>query len=202
MRYQVGGLDWALRTELDGPAGEEDPNLIRSLQEKRTAAQAAYKRVLAQLQHDDPSVAVRYGLVSLSLAQIRPLLDQETTLLCYSVTPQRTLVFTVAREDIAVVELPIGEREILEILRDFGSATNAAEAEVEERMAPSVIQQLRSQLIVPVQDRLTTPLIGVVPDGVLSELPFAQLLNNGDASPSISRTVFTLPIASAVQFHQ
>jgi CHAT domain-containing protein len=119
-------------------------------------------------------------------------LDEETTLVSYFVTAEKTLAFVITRESLQVVELPVQQRELekaVTLFRDFPSLDNT----------PPNLRQLHKWLIAPIKSYLKTPYVGIIPHGALHNLPFAAL-TDGKRYLGDNHMLFYLPSVSALRY--
>jgi hypothetical protein len=168
LRAEIGALDRRLRQERAQPAAQPNREALALLDADLAGKQAAYAELLTRLALAAPETASLASVAPLDLAAVQAHLDADATLLSYYVTPERTLAFVVTRDRFQPIVLPVGEarlRAAVDQLRAFASPDDAA----------PLLQQLGDWLIAPVAEQLTTPVVGIVPHGVLHYLPFAAL---------------------------
>ena len=192
LRAEIGALDLLLRQERGKPAAEQSADLVASLGARIAASQREYEGLLTRLKLADPETAALMTVAPLTLAEVQRLLDADTTLLSYFVTPDRTLAFLVTRDGLRTVELPVDERSLRDTInrfRAFAAPSDAAET----------LAQLADWLLAPLADQITTPVVGIIPHGVLHYLPFAALPQGADTFGE-AYTLFHLPSASTLPF--
>lgn len=193
LRTEIGALDQRIRQELAKPSAQQNAELRATLERELAERHGAYADLLIQLRLSDPESPSLVSVSPLTLADVQRHLDADTTLLAYYVTPDATLAFIVRQNDFQVVMLSAREddlRTAIHAARDF-------DRPADERMQH--LHQLHGWLIAPLVDQLATPLIGIIPHGVLHYLPFAALTDRrqylGEA-----HTLFFLPSASTLPF--
>jgi CHAT domain-containing protein/Tfp pilus assembly protein PilF len=149
-----------------------------------------YDEVLRQLKlADEPYHALVDTTETLTVRDVQRLLDDETTLLSYLVTPEDTLAFVLTSDTFETLALGIGERELKETIESFREST--------KEESPEALRQLHARLVAPVLPHLTTPAVGIIAHGDLHYLPFAAL-NDGTQLFGDSFRLFQLPSARAL----
>jgi len=193
LRFALAGLDRVLSQERARPRAEQDAERSRSLSAQLTAKRREYADHLTRLKVADPDYASLVSISPLKLAEVQRLLDPETTLLVYFVTAEETLAFVVTRETFQTVELRVSEADLSDAVREVRSF-----ADIGGAPSPS-LARLSGWLIAPLLPRLKTPLVGIVPHGVLHLLPFAALRGSESGKWfGEEYTLFHLPTASAL----
>jgi CHAT domain-containing protein len=192
LRQELSFLEQRVMEERAQPTPTLNKELIQSLETRLAAKQKEYEGLLTNLKLANPKYASLISVDPVTLAQAQNLLDQETTLVSYFVTAEKTLAFVVTRESLKVVELPVRERELNEavtLFRDFPSLDNT----------PPNLRQLHKWLIAPIKSHLKTPHVAVVPHGALHDLPFAAL-TDGKRYLDDNHMLFYLPSVSALRY--
>ncbi|MEM9771159.1 MAG: CHAT domain-containing protein [Cyanobacteria bacterium P01_D01_bin.73] len=107
-------------------------------------------------------------------------LDEDTTLLQYSLGEQRSYLWVVNRDGITSYALP-GEEEIETAARQFyASVDRAGNPLVVARKA----QALSQLILAPAADALTGDRLLIVPDGILHQIPFSAIAVPNDGDPT------------------
>jgi CHAT domain-containing protein len=146
--------------------------------------------VLARLKVSDPEYASLRSLDTLGAAEVSGLLDGQTTLLSFFVTPEETITFVITQNSLNVVEMKVGERELADVINELNEF-----ADLES--VPTGLNQLYTKLLTPLKGYLKTQVIGIIPHGVLQYVPFAAL-TDGRRPLSEEYTLFSLPSASVL----
>jgi CHAT domain-containing protein len=149
---------------------EDSPALRRELDLAREAYQAFLQRV-RQMDREQASLMT---VEPLTLPEVQALLPEGAVLLEYFVTGQgRTILWTVERERIAVVTLPLGRQEVTERVQAFRDLIAARERQPDmQRMA----QALFNEFVRPgLRGRAPKELL-IVPHDALHYLPFQALM--------------------------
>jgi CHAT domain-containing protein len=192
LRQELGFLEQQLIEERAKPAPQLNKELIQSLETRLTSKQKEYEGLLTHLKLINPKYASLISVDPLTLTQAQNLLDEETTLVSYFVTAEKTLAFVITRESLQVVELPVQQRELekaVTLFRDFPSLDNT----------PPNLRQLHKWLIAPIKSYLKTPYVGIIPHGALHNLPFAAL-TDGKRYLGDNHMLFYLPSVSALRY--
>ena len=195
LRSALAELDLHLRQERARPRAEQDARRILSLADQLAAKRREYADELVRLKLANPEYASLVSVAPLKLAEVQRILEPDTTLLSYFVTPDKTVAFVVTREAFRAVELAVSEKDLegaITELRGFASLGGPPSP----RLA-----QLHAWLVAPLLPHLGTPLVGIVPHGVLHLLPFAAL-GDGQSLLGDRATLFHLPSASTLPFLQ
>ncbi len=186
LRFEMASLEKKLQEEMArGGAAEA----CRPLEERLKQGRQAYAEIIVRLKASNPEYAELQGYSPISRIEIQRLLRPETTLLSYYVAASKTIIFVVTRDSLKVVEVPVGEKELrksIDWFRSFASLRSPESAS---------LQQLYGWLIAPVRQYIKTPMVCVIPHGILHQLPFAAL-NDGKGYFGEQHTIYYLPAAS------
>jgi CHAT domain-containing protein/tetratricopeptide (TPR) repeat protein len=176
---------------------ERSQEIIRSLTARRMDKHKDYENLLIMLKLSDPRYASLRTVQTFDVKAAQKLLAKDTTLVSYYVTPNETLAFVITADSFHTVALHVKEAELISTVKWFREFADIGEPSglVTERLS----NQLYGWLIAPLQQYLTTPLVGVVPHGILHYLPFAALAN-GQKSLIDEHALFYLPSVSTLQY--
>jgi CHAT domain-containing protein len=191
---EIAAVDDELRQERAMPPGQQNAARVTALATQLAARQAEYAQVQIQLKLADPEAASLVSVDPLTLSQLQQVLAPDTTLLYYLVTPDRTVAFVVRREAFDTVELPIGAQELSEAITRLRAFAHPDDA-------PAILGSLSARLLDPLASQLTTPVLAVVPHGILYYLPFAAL-RNGSRYLGETHILHHLPSASVLPYVQ
>ena len=195
LRLELIELDRRHREQLVRPEEQQDHELLQLIKTQEGQKHNEYEDLLLKIELSNPEYTSLVRVEPLSLKEIQQLLNPETTLLSYLVTPETTLAFIITHNSFECVELPVSEH-VLET-----AIANARTYGLPSAPPPKALEDLYSKLIEPLKAHLSTQLIGIIPHGVLHYLPFAAL-TDGQRYVSDDYTVFSLPSASVLQFLQ
>ena len=188
-----------LEKELEQAKMELGPKLdkekVQSLEAQLTDKRKEYEDLLTRIRLSNPNITKLVSVTPLTLPDAQKLLDQETTLVSYFVTPEKALAFLITRESFRVVELSVTQRELEEEIEWFHPFPNLNDVPLNR------LKQLYKWLIEPIKSHLKTPLVGIVPHGALHNLPFAAL-TDGKQYLGDNYTIFYLPSVSALRYIQ
>ena len=160
---------------------------INALQEK-------YDALLIRLKASNPEYVSMRTIDPLPLTEVQKLLDKNTTLVSYFVTAPKAFAFVVTRSSFQAVPLSVNETNLRAAVTQFRGFSQLNSNDTE-------LQQLHLWLIKPLKPYLKTPVIGIVPHGVLHYLPFAAL-TDGEKVFGEEHQLFYLPTASIVPLLQ
>jgi CHAT domain-containing protein/Tfp pilus assembly protein PilF len=210
------GAEPALREReksLQAELGAKLDQQVRLLSRKHTPEQAeatarevetliaAYDEVRTRIQSASPRYAALTQPAAVELEEVqRELLDADTVLLEYAVGKDRSFVWAVTHDAIALHPLP-GAAVIEDAVRATGRAMSTrAPSAAAERDLSRQLAALSKMLLGPVAGVLGDRRLVVVPDGVLHYLPFGALPDPAAPDrPLIARhEVVSLPSASVL----
>ncbi|HLJ86941.1 MAG TPA: CHAT domain-containing protein [Candidatus Angelobacter sp.] len=165
-----------------------------------------YEEIEAEIRASNPGYASLTQASSLTTPDIQNLLDEDTLLLEYSLGEDRSHVFAVTRESIAVFDLP-RRTEIDGIARHVYSLLTERDAQekkdIEEQREANLRKatlELNRMVLDPIAALLPGKKLLMVSDGALRYIPFAVLPDpNLPAQPLlINHEIVNLPSASVV----
>jgi tetratricopeptide (TPR) repeat protein/CHAT domain-containing protein len=189
----------SLHTELvklrNRPQDEWDTDAIAAVRSELSRLETDYAQLLTDIKLLNPEVSSLVSVNVASLDDIQRLIDEDTTLLEYYVSPDRTFVFIITNSTFEPLALEVSLDDLTHTVATFRDFANLDDT------YPTNLKQLYSWLITPLKDRLKTPLVGIIPHGVLHYLPFAAL-TDGASYLSDDYSLFTLPSASVLRFIQ
>jgi CHAT domain-containing protein/tetratricopeptide (TPR) repeat protein len=180
-----------LREQIGAEQSGQDGATLHAIDADISAKQRAYSALLTRLKLSNPEYLTLRNVSTLPLPSIQRLLDRETTLLSYFVTPQKTLAFVITKSDFRAVEIQIREEDLRAKVAGFRRFDNTSETH------PESLSDFGNLLVAPVRPYLKTSVIGVIPNGILHYLPFTALIQDGRYLGN-SYTLFTLPSASVL----
>lgn len=195
-RLELAALGRLIAQERAKAPAQRDEARLGELQRLLADKRNAYRQVLTRLKAADPEYASLVDVAPPPLADLQRLLDADTTLLSYLVTPDAVLAFVVTRDSLKAVELPVGEPALGAAVDDLRNALGApGDAPLQ------ALQRLSSMLVDPLRVHLKTARLGIVPHGVLHLLPFAAL-HGGTPERWLGEAfeLFHLPSASVLPF--
>lgn len=193
IRSELAEIERELSQELQKSPEAQNPQHLHFLEIQREKQRQAYAGLRIRLQASHPDYHRLTTIEPLTLAQIQSSLTRDMTLLSYIVACKQTVAFVITRQSLHTFLLPIGEQELTPLV-------HAARQPAERHHAPPpALHTLYQELITPLAAHLKTPLLGIVPHGVLHYLPFAALTDAGRYLHD-DYTLFFLPGASAIAF--
>jgi CHAT domain-containing protein/Tfp pilus assembly protein PilF len=197
LRGELAALERALVEERSRPAGEQDEQVVRSIEEQLADKQQEYEELLARLQLANPELASLVTVPTTAVSDIQALLDERTTLVVYYLTDENGLAFVVAQDVMEVVVLPVGVEEIAQAVEGFRSLGLANLG----NPYPRSLSDLYAWLVEPLLPYMATSHVGIIPHQTLHYVPFAAL-NDGEEYFGEQYTLFHLPSASVLPFIQ
>ncbi len=195
LKVEIASLRTQLLNLRNHPQSEADRNTIAAVEDDLTHREADYTQLLTEIKIQSPEVASLVSGDVASLANVQALLDDKTTLVEYFLTKDRVLIFIVTHESFDTASVDVSRDDLAKTIttfRDFASLNDSH---------PASLNQLYVWLIAPLKDKLKTPVIGIIPHGVLHYLPFAAL-TDGQRYLGDEYSIYTLPSASVLRFIQ
>jgi CHAT domain-containing protein/Tfp pilus assembly protein PilF len=175
-----------------------DPQLITDLERQLNDAEGAHTAALEAITGRAGELATLVSGRTVGVRtvdQVQALLDPSTTLVSFFVTDDKTLAFVLTHDHFTTVTLPVKQADLRTLVETLHQFSN-----MDDPYPPGAIQ-LYQQLIVPLQEHLTTRHLAIVPHGVLHYMPFAALTDGTQLL--IDNYVLTiLPSASSLPFIQ
>lgn len=196
IRLEMAALNRLIGQQRARPVSQRDEAALTDLQSKLAQKRQEHERALLGLKAANAEHASLVTVAPPTLAELQALLDADTTLLSYLVTPDAVLAFMLSKKELHAVELPVGEAALRALVEELRAALGAPG---EPPLA--ALQRLSALLVDPLRAHLQTARLGIVPHGVLHLLPFAAL--RGGASGAWlgeQFELFQLPSASVLPF--
>jgi tetratricopeptide (TPR) repeat protein len=190
---KLRALDMRLRDELAKSSPQRNEDLINLLGDERDAERRRYEELWTLLKLSDPEYASLRGVAPLQLGEVQKLLDKETTLLSYFITDDKTLAFVITKDSFKAVEVPVSGETLAAKVKSFRSFDNLRESRSGD------LGELHGWLVAPLKQYIRTPVLGVIPHGILHYMPFAAL-TDGRSYLGEQYRLFYLPSASALTF--
>jgi len=188
-------LEQSLTQERSKPASSSQANELSLIENQLATERRRYEDLLLRLKLTNPEYTSLRSVNPLTLSEAQRLLDNDTTLITYFVTPEKTLAFLITRSGFRAVELPVKETDLTNSINWFRGFANLRNPQ------PESLKQLYGWLIDPLRPHIKTRTIGIIPHGILNYLPFAAL-TDGEHYFGDEHTVFYLPSASVLPFIQ
>ncbi len=175
------------------PHTEWDLEEIANQKVEIISLEEEYADLLVRINLQSPEVASLLSVNTATLEEVQSLLPADITLLEYYVTEELLFIFVITQNDFHASSVEISQEDLasqIDTFRNFASLND---------LHPNSLQQLYKWLIEPVEEHLTTPLVGIVPHNVLHYLPFAAL-SDGTGYFGEEYILFDLPSASVLRF--
>lgn len=190
LRSNIEALETGLRREATRRSSASDAS---RLEDELEAARQHLEELLTRIKLADPEYATLRSVETLRLPEVQNRLDKDTTLLSYFVTPTKTIAFVVTKDSLRTVEMELNEKALKATISSLLDFSNLKDSEIESR------EQLYNWLIAPIKKYVKTPVLGIIPHGVLHYMPFAALYD-GRRDLGEQYTLFYLPSASVLPF--
>lgn len=206
LRSQIIARQQQLAALHNRPRDERYEEAITAVQDELARLEAAHEDLLVELKVQAPNVAAWLSPDVSSLADIQSHLDEQTTLVEYYVTNEKTLAFVITHDDLKVVELPEATAESLQkalVIESSGESVELSDwlSQNTQNPHPLLLRNLHAWLVAPLANDLYTSLVGIIPHQLLHYVPFAAL-SDGESYFGQEHTLFVLPSASSLGFIQ
>lgn len=203
---EVYAQRFAVRDQLARVRAQNTPDaeLIAQLEAQLEAVEKAYDEVQADIEARGGELAALVpGRSSVpTLAEVQALLDEQTTLISYSVLEEEeTLAFILTSDELNVVPLGVGSQDLREQITTFYLSFTDPFFDQTDPHSSKELQQLYQWLITPLKPHLHTRGVAIAPHNILHYFPFAAL-TDGETYLSDEYALFTLPAASALPLVQ
>jgi CHAT domain-containing protein/Tfp pilus assembly protein PilF len=161
-----------------------------------------YQQVLSEIRRRSPQYAALTQPSSLTQAQLRELVDDDSVLVEYALGDRRSYAWTVTRDRVESFELPGRDaieklaRVVYEGLSQPPNSPTTTTADF-----PAALTNLSSIVLAPISKYLSKKRVLVVADGALQYIPFSILQAPGGSSDSrllAQLEVVNLPSGSAL----
>lgn len=158
---------------------------------------ADYRTLEADIRTSSPKYAALTQPKPLGLDAIQTLLDDETTLLAYSLGETGSVLWVVTHDDLDTYALP--PRDAIESLaNDYLRMVYVPRYRTRRRQIAAATEALSAAILPIDRDRLLGTRLAVMGDGALRYVPFAALGKAGEPPLVEAFEVVNLPSASAV----
>jgi len=195
LRSELVLLEHALRQKRTQPGAVLNAGMIDSLATRLDDRRSQYMNLLTSLKLINREYASLRSVDSLTVFQLQEFVHSDTTLVSYFVTEYKTFAFIITRNSFRAVEVPVEATELEGSVKWFRSFADLHDTELQS------LRQLYGWLIAPIKQYLKTPMLGIIPHGILHYLPFAAL-TDGQHYLGDEYTIFYLPSGSALPFIQ
>lgn len=172
-----------------------DPGQMAALKDTLAQRQQDYLVLIERLKRQSPQAADLTAVAPASLGVIQGLLDSQTTLVEYFTLDDRVLAFVITQDTFHAQELSLDRATAAEAVQSFYEYDVATLASPH----PAGLKQLQAALMAPLQSRLTTERLAIVPHGVLHYVPFAAL-TDGQQYLIDRHQLTLLPSANVLRF--
>ena len=194
LRLSITNLEKRRQEKLATKVPQGDSTFLR-ISEELFNLKADYERFKSTLEQDFPLYyRLKYDFTTAKLDYLQDsLLQEDQTLLEYSVSDSSILIFTIQQDDFSVTEVK-GSFPLVQWVKDFqASLTGYYGTEKKKRSDAlygktlnayiDLASKLYQQLIAPVEAKLRKEVI-IIPDGVLGYIPFGALLTGNPGKRS------------------
>jgi CHAT domain-containing protein len=158
---------------------EETPTIeLSGNQEQFFALKRDYEEFIEQLEQQYPKYFdLKYQTETTTIQELQRRIDAETTVIEYFTAQNTIYIFTISNKDHTVTAAP-KDSLFEKVIEELRASLQADNNEQYRRTAG----QLYNILIQPIQERLDTPHLVIIPDGPLTAIPFEVLLENSAPS--------------------
>lgn len=140
-----------------------------------------YEEATLKVQLQQPQYLAISAAKPMALAELRQKLPTDTALIEFLIVGERVFALAITQKSVRTVELPISKQTLAAKTKLFRSLVFAGDTE--ENVWLPVAASLRSSLIAPLEASgilIDIKTVGVVPYGLLHDLPFAALAGSNE----------------------
>lgn len=197
LQFKINYLTEKIReaTEL---TGKKDSSQVRVLLEKElNITRVKYSDLLEKIKKENPELSSLLNVDTLTLNEVQKLLDSDTTLLEYFITPEKTLLWIVDKSDFKVVDIGINSEELSLKVNAYREKIATLQPDYDKEA-----KELYDLLVRPAKPYIKTKRVGIVPHSVLHYLPFQALIDTDDGTNFLIEEydIFYAPSASVLRF--
>jgi CHAT domain-containing protein/Tfp pilus assembly protein PilF len=136
-----------------------------------------YEKLIEQFERDYPKYyALKYQTRGITISELQPQLDEQTSILEYFAGDSTIYVFTISKTQFDVTKLPkdtLLESQIKQLRLGITRNQHEGDYQLYTRNA----YQLYQKLFQPIEPRLRGQKLLIIPDGTLNNIPFETLLS-------------------------
>jgi CHAT domain-containing protein len=175
-------------------AAADDKTQVATLRGSLEEEWQSISTAIEEKKQFEPELASLVTVNSLTLEEVKGLLDTETTIVEYFLTNEKTIIWLITFDKAEVFQVEIGGDSLKTLVADFRDViTNLGHTDY-------LSKDLYNILFAPVVNSISTENMLIIPHGILHYLPF-QTLQNPDGDYLIdSYKISYLPSASVMKY--
>jgi tetratricopeptide (TPR) repeat protein len=196
LKKEIEDLESQIQVLSQFPLDGINASSIAQLQQELDTKQTEYIELVNQLKDDDLETADLVSVNPADLEEVQALIGQDSSLVSYFVTDDKTLAFVVTPSSLEVVELEPDRQQLEATVQllyayDFAALDNSHSQN---------LRQLHEWLIAPLAPYIEgSAHLEIVPHNILHYVPFAAL-SDGQTYLIDRYTISNLPSASVKRF--
>jgi len=172
----------------------EDTIHIAELRGKLKEQRDIITAAIEEKKQYEPELASMVTVNSLTLPEVQEMLDEKSTILEYFLTEEKTLIWLITKDNADVFQVEIGGDSLKSMVEDFRDAImNLGNTD-------SLSEELYNLLIYPLEERVRTEKLVIIPHGILHYLPFHALQNRTGKYLINKYQISYLPSASVMKY--
>jgi CHAT domain-containing protein/Tfp pilus assembly protein PilF len=192
---ELADLEDQIRREKIKPQGELNQTSLSSLTRQLSLKRREYDEWYVALKLSHPEYRSLGSVDPPKLSEIQQTLTPSTTLISYFVTKNKLILFVITKQSLFAVPVDVSEKKLTDTVKWFRSFANLRTMEVDS------LRQLFGWLVAPIKQYIKTPIVGIVPHGILHYLPFGAL-TDGKSYFGDEFSIFYLPSVSVENYVQ
>lgn len=174
------------------------PEQLAAIEKEIRALLDEHELMEAKIGASSPQYASLMQPLPPTLDALRKLLDDDTSLLVYSLGRERSYAWVLTRSSLHSAALP-GREQIERAAKQTYELISAGRRRELESPLRRSIEELSALVLQPLARHITTRRVAIVADGALQYVPFA-VLSGGERQPLIARhELVNLPSASVLE---
>jgi CHAT domain-containing protein/tetratricopeptide (TPR) repeat protein len=181
--------------EMSSQKSNKQGTILHDLKMELTSIKDEYIQLITKIMNENPELSTLISINPIPLEEVQNLLDTDTTLLEYFITPDKTLLWVVGKSDLKVIEIALKDRELTKKVNTYREKITTLQLDHEKNS-----RELYDLLIKPAKPYIKTKRVDIVPHAILHYLPFQALLGENGKYFIEEYDLFFTPSASVLKF--
>jgi len=189
LKIDLAFLDTQIQKEQQSAKSGQDSPRVRELQDRFFTLKRQHEALTGLFERDYPKYhELKYKRQTPSLRELQMKLYARTVFVEYFVGDSSSVVLTVSSKAFDVIELP-KDSSFAQLVSDFCNSLS----EFETKAFPAYSRQLYELLIQPIEANIAAAKkLIIVPDGLLSHVPFEALLADAEQDDALAPASYLL----------
>ena len=193
--FQIHAIEEKLDSLYENSDEKKKEGLEKTLKRELEQARKEHIELIENIKKNKSELSMLLTVNSLTLKEVQELLEGDTTLLEYFITPDKILLWVVGKSDLKVVEIALKDKELTKKVNTYREKITTLQLDYEKNS-----RELYDLLIKPAKPYIKTKRVGIVPHAILHYLPFQALLGENGKYFIEEFDLFFSPSASVLKF--